>query len=301
MGDQFWWFYDVLAVAAVLVCMFISGRKGAMKAVTTFVAYLISGVIALSLGASVGPAVAGTAMKESNSTKIEKAMGNNFKFQDKVADYINKMDYNIQVDSGSLAKIYNGKLDYNTQIYKLLNSKTARKVPDDLDTFSKKLNEGYAEIIRTIVAEDLNKYASEVAAKEVREHPQRMNELIPKLMEKESKKDAADFISENYVQPAYDTIAALGTFIVVFALLMLITLYFAKTLMGDSYHEMHLPEQIGAASIGILKGGVITFAIAVLVRLSVVLGSNEMLFFNHKAIDKTYIFKYLYNYIADHM
>jgi hypothetical protein len=39
------------------------------------------------------------------------------------------------------------------------------------------------------------------------------------------------------------------------------------------------------------------FLIAVMVRLYVVFGSNKMLFFNHEAIDNTYIFKYVYDFV----
>ena len=41
------------------------------------------------------------------------------------------------------------------------------------------------------------------------------------------------------------------------------------------------------------------FAIAVIVRLNVVLGSNKMLFFNHEAIDNTYVFKYVYEFVRN--
>ena len=300
MGDQFWWFYDVLAAAIILVSMFIAGRQGAVKAMTNFVAYLLAGVIALSLSGSLGAALAGSAMKESNSKKINDSLSS-MKFNVKVAEYIQTLDYGVKADPVQIAKIYAGKKDYNTEIYKYLNNRKGRNIGDDQETFNTKLTEGYAQIIKAVVAEDMNKYASEVAAKEVREHPLKFNELIPLLMDKETKSPAADFISRNYVQPAYDTIIKLICFIVVFVLLLLLMLFFAKTLIGDSYQELHLPQQIGGSFIGIMKAAVLILALAVVVRLSVVLGSNEMLFFNHKAINKTYIFKYLYKYVSNNI
>ena len=300
MGDQFWWFYDIIAVAIILISMFIAGRQGAVKAMTNFVAYLLAGVIAFSLSGTLGAAIAGSAMKESNSQKTEKTLSN-FKFQNKVAEYLDGLDYGVKVDSGQLYKIYTEKKDYNTEIYKYLNNRKGKNIGDDQEAFNTKLTEGYAQIIKAVVAEDMNKYASEVAAKEIREHPIKFNELIPMLLDKETKAPAADFISENYVQPAYDTIVKLICFIIVFVLLLLVLLFFSRTLIGDSYQELHLPQQIGGSLIGILKAAILIVGVAVVVRLSVVLGSNEMLFFNHKAIDKTYIFKYLYNYVSDHI
>ena len=300
MGDQFWWFYDVLAGAIILVSMFVAGRQGAVKAMTRFVAYLLAGVIALSLSGPLGGALANTAMKESNAKKINNTISS-VKFDSKVADYINSLDYGVKADPAKLGKIYSGNKDYNVEIYKYLNNRKGRNIGDDQETFNQKLTEGYALIIRDIVADEMNKYASEVAAKEVREHPIKFNELIPMLRDKETKGPAADFISENYVQPAYDTIIKLICFIVTFALLLLVLIFFSRTLVGDAYQELQLSQQIGGAFIGILKAAVLIMALAAVVRLSVVLGSNEMLFFNHKAIDKTYIFKYLYNYLADNI
>ena len=56
MGTQFWWFYDIIVAAVVLVCMFVSGRKGAMNAITTFVAYILAAGIAVSVSAGISSA-----------------------------------------------------------------------------------------------------------------------------------------------------------------------------------------------------------------------------------------------------
>ena len=64
---------------------------------------------------------------------------------------------------------------------------------------------------------------------------------------------------------------------------------------------MRIPAHVGGALIGIPKGIILCFAVAAVIRLYVVLGSDEMLFFNFNAIDKTYIFKHMYNNVADMM
>ena len=49
MGTKFWWFYDVIAIAAVLICIFISGKKGAIKSIVNLGGYCLVLVIAFSL------------------------------------------------------------------------------------------------------------------------------------------------------------------------------------------------------------------------------------------------------------
>lgn len=300
MGTQFWWFYDIIVAAVVLVCMFVSGRKGAMNAITTFVAYILAAGIAISVSAGISSALAGSTIKDSNVKKLENTLGET-KFTAEVGSYIEGLEYGVKVDKKKLDLIYNGNKSYDDEIFKYVNTKKGKKVEEDPQKFYDKLHEGYAQIMKKIVAADMNKYASEYAAKQVREHPDKFNNIIPLLIDKESKTPAAKKIADEYTQEPYNRITRLLTFIILFVLLLAIALYLTHTMLGNGYHAMTLPAHVGGALIGIPKGFVLCFAAAVAVRLFVLLGSDEMLFFNFKAVDQTYIFKYLYNYVADNM
>lgn len=300
MGEQFWWFYDLIVVAAVAASMYISGGKGAMKAFSTFIAYLVAIVMGLSISASVSESLAAHSLKDSNAKKINTAL-ENYKFTDKVAEYISGMGYYVRIDSGQLENIYRGNKNYDDEIYRLLNNRLGKKIPDSKEVFTEKLHNHYAEMIKGIVSEALSKYASEVAYKEAVENPEFYNEFILRMIEKEDRRPAAEFISETYTQPAYRTVVWLITFLIFFALILVGMLLLINYVIGNAYHEQQLASHIGGAFMGIPKGLILSFAAAVVVRLFVVMGSNEMLFFNFKAVDKTYLFKYLYNYVADHM
>ena len=45
------------------------------------------------------------------------------------------------------------------------------------------------------------------------------------------------------------------------------------------------------------KAAAVVVAVAAVIRLNVITGSDKMLFFNHEAIDSTYIFKYFYGFV----
>jgi len=300
MGEQFWWFYDLIVVAAVAANMYISGGKGAMKAFSTFVAYLVAIVMGLSISASVSDSLARNSIKNSNAKKINTAL-ENYKFCDKVAEHIAGLDYHLTVETAQLEKIYKGNKNYDDEIFRLVNNRTGKKIPDTKEVFVEKLHTGYAEIIKSIVAEELSKYAAEVAYKEAIENPEYFDLFIPLIITKEDHRPAADFISDYYTRPAYRTTTWLITFMILFTLILVGMLLLVNYVIGNGYHEQQLVSHIGGALIGIPKGLILSFAAAVLVRLLVVMGSDEMLFFNFKAVDKTYLFKYLYNYVADHM
>ena len=48
MGVQFWWFYDVIAAAVILLCIFLIVRKGLVKASITLTGFVIAVVTAFS-------------------------------------------------------------------------------------------------------------------------------------------------------------------------------------------------------------------------------------------------------------
>ncbi len=290
----------MLTAAAILVSVYIAGVKGAMKAFSTFIAYLVAFVMALSISASVSDSLSGKTIKSSNSKKISKTL-ESYKFVDKLAERISGLEYNIRVDGSQLDKIFNSGKDFDTEIYTLMNHRQGRNIGDTQEVFAEKLHGCYSGLIRDIVAEELSEYAAEVAAKEVLKDPALFNNLIPLLIDKEDRTPAADFIAEHYTKPAYRTVTWLILALILFAILMVVMLLVINYVIGNGYHEQGIPSHVGGALIGIPKGIILAFAIAVGVRLLVVLGSDEMLFFNFKAVDKTYIFKYLYNYVEKHM
>ena len=119
------------------------------------------------------------------------------------------------------------------------------------------------------------------------------------LKDEDNFKPAAEYIVDNYLEAPYISEIKLIVFLVVTIFLVLITLLIETAAGKNRQMEPSIVTHAMSGLIGLFKGAVIVFVIAVMVRLYVVLGSNKMLFFNHDAIDKTYIFKYIYNIIKD--
>ena len=86
---------------------------------------------------------------------------------------------------------------------------------------------------------------------------------------------------------------------VLMAVFIIITVFMETVANRKEHLEESLVTKTISGVIGLFKGAVIVLLIAVMVRLYVVLGSNKMLFFNHEAIDNSYIFKYVYNFVRN--
>ncbi len=307
MGEQFWWFYDVIAAAAVAVCAFLAGRKGPVKSMVTFVGCIIALFVGISAGSGISKPLYSNIMRDSNVTKLTKTIESE-KLPEKVAEKINSMGYLVTVDQKKLQSIYETDLSkkrgstYDSLIYSYMNSINSKKV-DDEDAFIGKLHEAYAEIIKDFVSEELSPYAAEIAYREIlrgfEKDDGKFNELIPLLMDIETKKPAAEYIVDEYTESAYVEVIRLITMVGLMAVIIVVSLLLSKTLSSGQDEYVSPGAHMIGGIIGLLTGAVIVVLIAAIVRLYAVMGNNEMMFFNNKAIDRTYVFKYVYDFITN--
>ena len=87
MGVQFWWFYDVIAVATILICLFITVKRGFLKAAVSLLGYVLALFIALSLSSSIGSSIYSKSVRESNVKKMDQALSEN-EFSEELAKYL---------------------------------------------------------------------------------------------------------------------------------------------------------------------------------------------------------------------
>lgn len=117
------------------------------------------------------------------------------------------------------------------------------------------------------------------------------------LRDEEQLFQASLYISKNMTAPAYNIIGRLVSYLVIFAVIAL------GLLLGINAFFSHKEvDAIGVVShvaggiFGLFTAAGIVFAIAVWVRVSAITGNNEMLFFNNDVVEKSYLFKYFYDF-----
>jgi uncharacterized membrane protein required for colicin V production len=297
MGAQFWWFYDVIVAAAILVCMFITIKRGIMKAAVSFVGFALALVVAFSLSSSLSDSLYSMAVRKSNIKKMDQSLEED-DYMDSLARYIENLGYNVSVDRGQLENICFSGEDIDTKLYTYVNNINGRKV-DEESAFLNKLYEGYASIISGVISKQLSQYSAEYAAEMIRTNPGQFSRFMPLLKDPDTKRPAAEFIVDNYLAKPYISQIKLIVLIMMLIFFVIITI-FIETAAGKNNHmEPSIITHTISGLIGLLKGVVVVVIITVMIRLYVVLGSNKMLFFNHEAIEKTWVFKYFYNFIKD--
>jgi len=297
MGEQFWWFYDVIAVAAVLVCAFLTAKRGLMKAAISVVGYALAVGIALSVSSSVANSFYQGSVRASNIKKITYNIENGDFYSD-FTDYLENLDYDVIVETNKLEQICTSDEDIDAKIYSYMNNINNKEV-DPEGMFMDKLHEGYATLIRDLVAKQLSEYSAEYAAEQIRQKPSSIYKYMKLVKDPDFKQPAAEYIVDTYLEKPYKSQIRLVSLMVLMAVFIIITVFMETVANRKEHLEESLVTKTISGVIGLFKGAVIVLLIAVMVRLYVVLGSNKMLFFNHEAIDNSYIFKYVYNFVRN--
>lgn len=295
MGSQFWWFYDVIVVAVALVCIFIGSRKGVMKGVFGFVSVIIAAVLAYVISGAVGDTVSSGLVCESNAKKISESIDEST-FMTKYINYLENMGYSVSIDENKLGAALDKGEEMEEAVVFYLNSVNGHSL-DKKEVLLEKMHEGYGIILSDIVSKSLNEFAAVKTKEIISEKPEMMTELIPMLRDEEQIYQVSLYISKNMAAPAYNIIGRLISYLVIFAVIAL------GLLLGINAFFSHKEvDAIGVVShvaggiFGLFTAAGIVFAIAVWVRVSAITGNNEMLFFNNDVVEKSYLFKYFYDF-----
>lgn len=295
MGTQYWWFYDVIVVAVALICIFIGSKKGVMKSIFGFVGLILAAIVALVVSDAISDTLSGKMVCESNAKKIA-ANFESDSFTTMYADYLEGLDYSLRIDVDKLGKAFDSVDDIDEAIVKYISNINGY-APDEKEVLLEKVREGYAVVISDIVERSLNKYAAETAAALLKNDSSGMKELIPLIRDSERVMPSAMYISENYVSPAYNVIGRLVSYLAVFIFAGLIFVFCINSFLGRSNTDVtSAVSHVMGGVFGIFSAVVVVFAIAAAVRLSAVLGNDEMLFFNNKVVENSYAFKYFYDF-----
>ncbi|WP_024861017.1 hypothetical protein [Ruminococcus flavefaciens] len=296
MGVQFWWFYDVIAAAVILVCVFLAVRKRLMKAAITLTGLVLAAIIAFSASGPVANLFYGQSVRSSNIKKFDLSL-ESADFIEDLANYIDTLGYNVRIQNDSLKAAFKDEKDPEGSIYKYLNNINNREV-DEENIFINKLHEGYATVISNYIAKKTNEYVAESAAEVIRKHPEKAYEFAELLADEDTKRPASQYITENFTKKPYVTQIRLIVFLIVFVVCALIAIAIGVSSEKNSTPIEGFVANSISGILGIAMGVIFIIAIAAMIRLYVIMGSNKMLFFNHEAIESTYVFKYFYDLVS---
>lgn len=296
MDGNTWLIFDGIAVVVLLVFMFITIKRGLIKGIVSSVGFLLAAAIAITTSGSMASSIYNTATRSANYNELKKQI-NEDTLVSMLAAELEKMEYNLTIDEGKLRNVLEKADDYDTAINKFVNNINGKKVADE-EEFKPVLHKAYSNIIRDIISKHLSKFAAETAADKVLEKPSTFTKLIPLMLDGENLNSASDYICDTFVEEPYSYSFRLITMIALLAAIIIFALILAGAIGRNDTMQPGLGRHLFCAVLGLVKGAVVVFLIAVLIRTSVVYGTDKSIMNEYPAIDNSFIFKYVYNFVC---
>lgn len=301
MGTQFWWFFDVVSVAVILIAVFLAGKKGFVKTSVMLLGCITALILGVSLSNVFAGSVYDTVIKQSNIKKLDKALTEVNMIQ-KTKVSIEGFGYNVKVNENELSKIFENGEDIIPELYKYVNNINGKKVDTEAG-FNEKMTQSFADMTNTLVTDALGGNIGDASAEAVKGDMTSFAEMMRLIEagsdgEDVSYRKAAEFMEEKFTGKASSEIIKILAFTVVALLIIIIAGFIEHRVNSNSeYGEtMAISYHVLGAIFGIVEGIIILFVIAAAIRTLADLGNSEMIMFNDDTIKKTYVFKYIYNF-----
>lgn len=301
MGTQFWWFFDVISVAVILIAVFLAGKKGFVKTSVMLLGCISAMILGVSLSSAFSGSLYDTVIKQNNIKKLDKALSEDDMIR-KTKVSIEGFGYNVKVDETELSKIFEKGEDILPELYKYVNNINGKKVDTEAG-FNEKMTQGFADMTNTIVTEALGGNIGEASAEAVKGDMTSFAEMMQLIEagtdgEDVSYRKAAEFMEEKFTGKASSEMIKIMTFTITALLIIIIAGFIEHRINSNreygedtaiSYHAI-------GALFGVAEGIIILFVIAAAIRALAEIGNSEMIMFNGDTIKKTYVFKYIYSF-----
>lgn len=297
MDTQFWWAYDAAAAAVVAVIIYLSAKKGFSKTIFTTLGCIISLVFAITLSESASDAIYRSAVKSGNIKSVRRSL-EDVQITSKFRVFLENQGYNITVNESRLQSILAESENMQDDLFKYACNINDKEV-DEKEAFIQKVNSGFFDIFHEMLSHELPEYLlSDLSLMndDSRLTQQAVQMVVRLEMIDDIPQETVDYLENTFIQNRASEICRFAAFSIIYILLMLVIRLFANiiTAMLD-IPSVGAAEQPLGAVMGIIRAVLFLIAAAAFVKFLVIIGDEKMMFFNQKSIDKTIVFKYIYN------
>ena len=121
MGSQFWWFYDILAVALALFIIYLNAKRGFKKNFLIIIGYVLSAVVTSVTSAMLAEPVYTWLIRESNLYAFEQVLSD-YDGTAVIQDALDKQEYGARFDEKKIDICLSpAKADFEDELYRYVN------------------------------------------------------------------------------------------------------------------------------------------------------------------------------------
>lgn len=294
MGSQFWWFFDALVIACVLLVIFTNAKQGFRKNFIMMIGYAICALIASGTSILIAEPIYEYSVRNSNveaftsvvkeydaPTEIIKCVGEASHSQDLEAVKINSY----------LTPAYS---TFDQDIYNYVNKRCGYVVSTPSE-FRELLRENFIEVFGEKMDKYLPSYAAKSMKNTIRENPDVYLEVMQSLYGENSVEQAAERMEDLLVKNTSMNITSMFLFLGTFLVLMSFVAMFSKRMDERVYFNIHTSvDHIAGAFMGLVEAFVILVFVAIFLKLIFTATTVDLMVLNEDTIEKTRLFRYFF-------
>lgn len=295
MGSQFWWFYDILAVALALFIIYLNAKRGFKKNFLIIIGYVLSAVVTSVTSAMLAEPVYTWLIRESNLYAFEQVLSD-YDGTAVIQDALDKQEYGARFDEKKI-DIYlsPAKADFEDELYRYVNQTCDYTVTTPTE-FRNILRGAFIESFGSLMAKQMPLYARLSLEDKLADNDTLYVETMQHIYgETGSTRQITTYLEDTYVKDDCIRIINSFLFVAIFCCLMSLIAVLAKKLEPRIYFNIYpVVDHTAGGLLGILEALMLLCLLCIFLRLLFVTASDTMLVLNEETILKSRLFRYIY-------
>lgn len=295
MGSQFWWFYDILAVALTLFIIYLNAKRGFKKNFLIIIGYVLSVVVTSVTSAMLAEPVYTWLIRESNLYAFEQVLSD-YDGTAVIQDALDKQEYGARFDEKKIDICLSpAKADFEDELYRYVNQTCDYTVTTPTE-FRNILRGAFIESFGSLMAKQMPLYARLSLEDKLADNDTLYVETMQHIYgETGSTRQITTYLEDTYVKDDCIRIINSFLFVAIFCCLMSLIAVLAKKLEHRIYFNIYpVVDHTAGGLLGILEALMLLCLLCIFLRLLFVTASDTMLVLNEETILKSRLFRYIY-------
>lgn len=293
MGEQFAWFFDVIMIGILLVCMYTGSKKGFIKSVLIVIAYFIAFLAAFFASKAVTPTIYDKVVKTRAEKVIEENM-DNINIRNAIKSSIKGQKFDFEITDAQIDAILNSGEDFTKGLEKVAKDSGSSLSTEQIETKSGQVFSPSVilETVKGKIPDNIYKQIDQFMSSSKTS----VNDII-KALNNPSKTEGAKELTEVAVKP----LASIATQIILFFIFFVVFMVLIRIVLNVITKAISIVPFVGPLNsflgllLGIVQGLFIILILALLIRVISSTTNNQIIMINETVIEKTKLFRLIYN------
>lgn len=301
MNTQWRWVLDAATIIIFVYVLYSNGKRGLAKVLLPNIGYAIAAILTSLLAAGAAPALYETVARPSNITAIETA-NKKIDIAQLYTDAIMEADYGVNCTRDQISaqlridKNEEHSKPFDVRLYDYVNHLNGASIGIPQETFSNDMCRYFVAHYGAELAERLPRYVREEFKAMTANNLEEVRGVTDALARVGSAEAAAEYVEDRFGTRPTTEVLRIFVYLILFSILMVFVLILAAMLQNKVFINVtREQDHLMGAVLGILESCAMIILLTMAVRLLVQLGGGEFFCFNDEAIEKTMVFRTLYN------